>query len=150
MRLPLLYHLHCPRWWGAFLSPLLSIVFIAACATPNAHYRVELIDDQSRVFSGSLDANSRGITIGMGERVYNGFYVVVTESVTSTAFPTYWGRRPFGPMEAQSLVVTNQARAHLQSSDGGHLSCEFVLDGARAVGSCLAPAGQRFQFVANQ
>lgn len=136
--------------WRQLFAALAAAALLGACATPSAVYRFELIDAQSQAHAGSIDANTRGVTVSIGDRVFSGFYVRATESVSTTSFPSYWGRRTYGPTEMNSQSVSNQARAHLRSAQGDHLSCEFLLDDGRAVGSCQSPAGQRYLFVAGQ
>jgi hypothetical protein len=74
--------------------------------------------------------------------------VVATDTVSTTAFPGFYRRA--WPLETRGTVVSNIARAHLRNEAGGHLACEFMFDGERAVGSCKHPSGKVYQFVAGQ
>ncbi len=157
-----------------FLSASLALVVtlvVTACAIPGTQvspYAFELIDEARVVHAGTIDPHKQGMTVALGEEVFVGFYVLGVESVSSTAFPPLF-RRSFGsafgpalgsrstpifapawPMETRSTVISNHARAHLKSSAGGHLACEFILDGLRAVGTCAMPDGKTYQFVAGQ
>ncbi len=125
---------------------LICTAALAGCATAVAPVNFELVDERAAIHKGTLDPARQGMTVAVGERTYTGFYVVATDNVTTTAIPTF-SRRWF-PSETRSSVTSNIARAHLRSADGSHLSCEFMYEGERAVGSCRTQAGVAYQFVA--
>lgn len=130
-----------------FTAALTAVVLVGGCAlAPATPSRFELIDDQARTSIGTYDTSSRNMQIAVGDRIYGGFYVVDSGSVTTSAFPNFF-RRSF-PLETRGEVISNHARAHLRSTEGDHLSCEFTFDGERAVGTCKNPAGKVYQFVA--
>lgn len=128
------------------LAALAGVAALAGCATVVAPVNFELVDERATIHKGSLDPVKQGMSVAIGERTYSGFYVVATDNVTTTAIPTF-SRRWF-PSETRSSVTSNIARAHLRSADGSHLSCEFMYEGERAVGSCRTQAGVNYQFVA--
>lgn len=128
-------------------TALAAMLAVTGCAvTPNTPLRFELIDEQAKIHVGTYDTTSRNMQIAVGDRLYSGFYVVDSSTITTLAFPANY-RRPF-PLETRGEVMSNRARAHLRSAEGDHISCEFTVDGERAVGTCRNPAGRLFQFVA--
>lgn len=144
---------------------MLGLLSLAGCAsTPRPPMGFELIDQQARVHTGSLNTQTRGMTVGIGQRVYNGFYVLESESVTTMSYPptVFVGRYghpgfsgfPYGgvmmPMPARAVALSNKAKAHLRSAEGDHLACEFLFDGPRATGTCTGATGVSYQFVAGQ
>ena len=134
------------------IASVLAAVVLAGCATtPPAPVRFELVDPQAQVHVGSLDSQTRGMTVAIGTEVFNGFYVLEIQEVSTTLYPTGgWYRRPMMPMDSHGVSVSNRAKAHLRSAEGGHISCDFLLEGSRAAGNCKNTSGANFQFVAGQ
>ena len=129
------------------LLPTASLLaLLAGCATPSGPVNFELIDERAAIHQGTIDAQKQAMSVSIGERAYSGFYVVATDSVSTTSIGGFSHR--IWPTETRSSVSSNIARAHLRSADGSHLACEFMFEGERAVGSCKTQAGVSYQFVA--
>jgi hypothetical protein len=119
---------------------------VAGCAAP-APVPFRLIDDANKEFQGTLSSDGQRMEVWLGDRLYQGFYIVATSVATTEQWPSRFGRLP---RDAVTVTSGNSARAHLASTDGQRLACEFVFESGRAIGECRSPQGKTYQLIANQ
>jgi hypothetical protein len=135
-----------PDLLTVFMTAVLAVA-LAACAAPAAK-PFQMIDDHSVVYHGTYGGNDQHIEITIGDKSFHGFYIVGggTSQSTATGFGLY---RPL-LFNNFSTFTTNQARAHMSSAEGEHISCELLFDVRRAAGECKSSGGENFQFVADE
>lgn len=123
-----------------------TVVALGGCAT--APFPFQLVDEKSQRHQGLVDSNAQRLTVNIGSEHYAGFYVLPSETYTTTSF--FVSPRRFSAAPSHGTLTGNRARAHLDAPSGASLSCEFLVDGERAVGQCTSANGRHYQFVAGR
>ncbi len=124
---------------------LAVVTVLAGCAAPHP-LPFQLVDPAARMHRGTLYPDSQHIEVEVDGVRYSGFYLLASGiGFSQPVFITPWY-----PGDRITTYTTNQARAHLTSTDGKNLSCEFLIDGPRAAGECRTPEGRIFQMVAQE
>ena len=116
---------------------------LAGCAAPQP-LPFQLVDPASKVHRGTLFPQTGRIEVVVDGQMYSGIYIVATGFAIS--HPMLWG--PYFFHDTVTTYTSNSARAHLTAEGGRRLSCEFLIDGPRAVGECRSPEGTVYQMVA--
>ncbi len=121
-------------------AALAALALLAGCAI---QYDLTLMprDSGKLAYGTALDLGNgtASVSIGLGDRVYNGSWVQVTpEYGTSYVGASAWGWRRWGPFgEADRSYGDATAKALLQASDGSGLRCDFFgLTGGKGTGKC--------------
>lgn len=129
--------------------PRRSLVAIAAAmfgaCSPLPPLPFELIDD-GKVFQGAFFPSEERLEATIGDKKFQGFYIVASGIATTQG--TWPARRL--PSSTTTTYSSNAARAMLTSQQGDRLSCEFLLEGRRAIGECKAADGRVYQLVAQE
>lgn len=116
---------------------------MAGCAAPQP-MPFQLVDPASKIHRGTLFPDTQRLEVAVDGLKYSGFYIVATG--IGIAHPIMVG--PYFSYDTVTTYTSNQARAHLTAEGGPPLSCQFLVDGPRAVGECRTPEGTVFQLVA--
>ena len=116
---------------------------LAGCAAPQP-FPFQLIDPAAKAHRGTLYPDTQRIEVAVDGVKYGGFYIVATGFAFS--HPMMVG--PYFACDTVTTYTSNAARAHLTAEGGRSLSCQFLIEGARAVGECRAPDGATYQMVA--
>ena len=122
------------------------IALLAGCAAP-VPVPFQVIDSNNVVYQGIFGADNQSVEVRIGDTLYQGFYIV-SSSIQNTT--TWVGRFGQIPRESISVASSNNALAHLVATDGQRLTCEFLFQGARAIGQCMSPQGKTYQLVADR
>lgn len=122
------------------IACLCALFLIAGCATPQP-VPFQLVDPASAVQKGTIFPANQRIEVTIDGQYYKGFYLLANGSAYSE---TYGGWR-LGPRTSMTTYYSNSARAKLTSDNGKYLSCEFLIEGNRAIGQCKTPAGVAYQ-----
>lgn len=127
-----------------FSAILCLVALVAGCATPQP-VPFQLIDSASVVQKGKLFPDRQRMEVTIDGLQYKGFYMVAAGEAFSQSF----GGWRSGPRQSVTNYISNSARAKLTSEKGQHLSCEFLLEGHRAIGECQTPSGAKYQMSAD-
>lgn len=123
-------------------------ILLSACAS--APLPFQLVSAE-KVWRGVIQPNAQRIEVTMGDKRYQGFYILAASTAYSIGPPVMFSRWGAGyPSEMTTTVLSNSARATLSASSDPreNLFCQFILDGARALGECKDLSGHSYQMVA--
>lgn len=132
---------------------LVALLILGGCAAPQP-YPFDLVDEGNKVYRGTFIPADNRLEVWIGNKLYQGFYVVATGVATTTGFGMGFGwRGRYGsmfPNESMTVVNSNMGRAHLQTAEGDHLNCEFLFEARGLVGECKSPQGKIYQMAASR
>jgi hypothetical protein len=123
------------------LIAMTAVWALSGCA-PLPPVPFDLVD-KDQVSHGSFFPADRRLEVLIGDKHFEGFYIVASGTVLSQG---WWPRRGF-PNDTTTTFSSNSARATLSAGDDERLSCEFLLEGARAIGECRSTSGKSYQLV---
>ena len=132
---------------GAMPRQTLAVIaaaFLGACS-PLAPLPFELIDD-GKVFQGAFFPSEERLEATIGDKKFQGFYILASGIATSQST---WPVRRL-PSSTTTTYSSNAARAMLTSQQGDRLTCEFLLEGRKAIGECKSTDGRIYQLVAHE
>ena len=141
--------MHPPRLSLAAVRPLSrrAIVVVAAAmfggCSPLPPLPFELIDD-GKAYQGAFFPSEERLEASIGDKKYQGFYIVASGVATTQSA---WPARRL-PSSTTTTYSSNAARAMLTSQQGDRLSCEFLIEGRKAIGECKSADGRVYQLVA--
>lgn len=127
--------------------PALALVAAALTGCASAPLSFNLYDQKQRVWHGQMNPGNGDISVDIAGKLYHGFYLVAHGTAISTNPMALFGAPAF--VNTVSEVNMNSARANMTADDGSRLTCSFLFQGSKVLGSCHDEKGRHYDLVAD-